>query len=127
MPWIWIYVGINCIFICKAWNKIVIISPPGAYPQQSLLLINKNCTKRTYVSHTIIFFYNLGRILNKSLKCLFIYNKIYTLPKLVQEGMQKWAVSRQNHYNGFSASMDPDQPAPPRRLIRVHAVGGPTL
>jgi hypothetical protein len=33
-----------------------------------------------------------------------------------------WAVSRQNQHNGFVTSMDPDQPAQPRSLIRIHAV-----
>jgi hypothetical protein len=33
-----------------------------------------------------------------------------------------WAVSRQNQHNGFATSMDPDQPAHPRSLIRIHAV-----
>jgi hypothetical protein len=29
--------------------------------------------------------------------------------------------------NGFTTSMDPDQPAPTRSLIRIHAVSLPTL
>jgi hypothetical protein len=33
-----------------------------------------------------------------------------------------WAVSQQNQHNGFATSMDPDQPAHPRSLIRIHAV-----
>jgi hypothetical protein len=36
-------------------------------------------------------------------------------------------VSRQNQHNWFAASMDPDQPALPRSLIRIHAVRLPTL
>ena len=38
-----------------------------------------------------------------------------------------WAVSRQNQHNGSATSMDPDQPAHPRSLIRIHAVRLPTL
>jgi hypothetical protein len=33
----------------------------------------------------------------------------------------KWAASRQNQHSAFVTSMDPDQPAHPRRLIRIHA------
>jgi hypothetical protein len=38
-------------------------------------------------------------------------------------------VSWQNQHNGFgfAISMDPDQPAHPRRLIRIHAVRLQTL
>jgi hypothetical protein len=32
------------------------------------------------------------------------------------------AASRQNQHNGFATSMDPDQPAHLRSLIRIHAV-----
>jgi hypothetical protein len=38
-----------------------------------------------------------------------------------------WAVSRQNQHNGFATSMDQDQPAHPRSLIRIHAVCLQTL
>jgi hypothetical protein len=38
-----------------------------------------------------------------------------------------WAVPWQNQHNGFATSMDPDQPAYPRSLIRIHAVRLPTL
>jgi hypothetical protein len=38
-----------------------------------------------------------------------------------------WAVPWQNQHNGFATSMDPDQPAHPRSLIRIHAVRLPTL
>jgi hypothetical protein len=34
----------------------------------------------------------------------------------------KWAASRQNQRNALATSMDPDQPALPRSLIRIHAV-----
>jgi hypothetical protein len=37
-------------------------------------------------------------------------------------GKNIWAVSWQNQNNGFATSMDPDQPAHPRSLIRIHAV-----
>jgi hypothetical protein len=33
-----------------------------------------------------------------------------------------WAVSWQNQHSGFATSMDPDQPAHSRSLIRTHAV-----
>jgi hypothetical protein len=39
----------------------------------------------------------------------------------------KWAVSWQNLHNGFATSMDPDQHAHPRSLIRIHAVRLPSL
>jgi hypothetical protein len=39
----------------------------------------------------------------------------------------KWAVSRQNQHNAFATSMDPDQGAHPRSLIRIHAVRLPNL
>jgi hypothetical protein len=32
-----------------------------------------------------------------------------------------------NQHNAFATSMDPDQPAHPRSLIRIHAVGLQTL
>jgi hypothetical protein len=35
--------------------------------------------------------------------------------------------SGQNQHGGFVTSMDPDQPAPPGSLIRIHAVRLPTL
>jgi hypothetical protein len=38
-----------------------------------------------------------------------------------------WAASWQNQHNGFATRMDPDQPARPRSLIRIHAVRLPTL
>jgi hypothetical protein len=38
-----------------------------------------------------------------------------------------WAASRQNQHNGSATSMDPDQPAHPRSLIRIHAVRLQTL
>jgi hypothetical protein len=38
-----------------------------------------------------------------------------------------WAASWQNQHNGFATSMDPDQPAHPPSLIRIHAVRLPTL
>jgi hypothetical protein len=38
-----------------------------------------------------------------------------------------WAASRQNQHSAFATSMDPDQPAHPRSLIRIHAVRLPTL
>jgi hypothetical protein len=34
---------------------------------------------------------------------------------------------RQNQHNGFATSMDPDQPAHPRSLIRIHDVRLQTL
>jgi hypothetical protein len=37
--------------------------------------------------------------------------------------MNIWAVSWQNQHNGFVTSMNPDQPANPRSLIRIHAEG----
>jgi hypothetical protein len=37
-------------------------------------------------------------------------------------GKAKWAASWQNQHTAFAASMDPDQPAHPRNLIRIHAV-----
>jgi hypothetical protein len=39
----------------------------------------------------------------------------------------KRAVSRQNQHNGFATSMDPDQPAHLRSLIRIHAARLQTL
>jgi hypothetical protein len=36
-------------------------------------------------------------------------------------------VSRQNQHSAFPTSMDPDQPAHPRGLIRIHAVRLQTL
>jgi hypothetical protein len=33
-----------------------------------------------------------------------------------------WAAPWQNQPNGFATSMDPDQPAHPCSLIRIHAV-----
>jgi hypothetical protein len=33
-----------------------------------------------------------------------------------------WAVSRQNQHSAFATSMDTDQPAHSRSLIRIHAV-----
>jgi hypothetical protein len=38
-----------------------------------------------------------------------------------------WVASRQNQHNGFATSMDPDQSALPRSLIRIHAVCLQTL
>jgi hypothetical protein len=35
--------------------------------------------------------------------------------------------SRQNQHSAFATSMDPDQPAHPRSLIRIHDVRLPTL
>jgi hypothetical protein len=40
---------------------------------------------------------------------------------------KNWAASWQNQHNGFATSMDPDQPAHLRSLIRIHAVRLPTL
>jgi hypothetical protein len=40
--------------------------------------------------------------------------------KVFQE--MKLSASRQNQHSAFAASMDPDQPAHPRSLIRVYAV-----
>jgi hypothetical protein len=37
------------------------------------------------------------------------------------------AASQQNQHNAVATSMDPDQPAHPRSLIRIHAVRLPTL
>jgi hypothetical protein len=34
----------------------------------------------------------------------------------------KWAASWQHQHSGFATSMDPDQPAHPRSLIRIHDV-----
>jgi hypothetical protein len=34
----------------------------------------------------------------------------------------KWAASWQNQRNAFATSMDPDQPAHPHSLIKIHAV-----
>jgi hypothetical protein len=36
-------------------------------------------------------------------------------------------MSRQNQHSAFATSTDPDQPAHPRSLIRIHAVRLPTL
>jgi hypothetical protein len=36
-------------------------------------------------------------------------------------------VSRQNQHNRFATSLDPDQPAHPRSLTRIHAVRIQTL
>jgi hypothetical protein len=36
-------------------------------------------------------------------------------------------VSRQNQHSAFSTSIDPDQPAHPRSMIRIHAVRLQTL
>jgi hypothetical protein len=36
-------------------------------------------------------------------------------------------VSRQNQHSAFATSMDPDQPAHPCSLIRIHAVRLPSL
>jgi hypothetical protein len=33
-----------------------------------------------------------------------------------------WVASRQNQHSVFATSMDPDQPAHPCSLIRIHAV-----
>jgi hypothetical protein len=41
--------------------------------------------------------------------------------------MVKWAASWQNQHSAFATSMDPDQPAHPRSLIRIHAVRLQTL
>jgi hypothetical protein len=41
--------------------------------------------------------------------------------------MKIWAASRQNQRNSFATSMDPDQPAHPHSLIRIHAVRLQTL
>jgi hypothetical protein len=38
-----------------------------------------------------------------------------------------YAMSRQNQHNGFATGMDPEQPAHPHSLIRIHAVRLPTL
>jgi hypothetical protein len=42
-------------------------------------------------------------------------------------GITIWAASRQNQHSAFAISMDPDQPAHPRSLIRIHAVRFQTL
>jgi hypothetical protein len=39
----------------------------------------------------------------------------------------KSAASRQKQHSAFATSMDPDQPAHARSLIRIHAVRLPTL
>jgi hypothetical protein len=36
--------------------------------------------------------------------------------------MYIWAASRQNQHSAFATSMDQDQPAHPRSLIRIHTV-----
>jgi hypothetical protein len=46
------------------------------------------------------------------------------LVALVYVCVNKWAASR---HSAFATSMDPDQPAHPRSLIRIHAVRLPTL
>jgi hypothetical protein len=38
-----------------------------------------------------------------------------------------WAASWQNQHSAFATSMDPDQPAHPHSLIRIHTVRLPTL
>jgi hypothetical protein len=38
-----------------------------------------------------------------------------------------YGISKQNQHNGFATSMDPDQPAHPSSLIRIHAVRLQTL
>jgi hypothetical protein len=50
-----------------------------------------------------------------------------TYMKATQKFKEKWAVSRQNQHNGFAISMDPEQPAHPHSLIRIHAVRLQTL
>jgi hypothetical protein len=40
---------------------------------------------------------------------------------------RKWPMSWQNQHNGFATSMDPEQPAHPSSLIRIHAVRLQTL
>jgi hypothetical protein len=47
---------------------------------------------------------------------------IYTIKHLF-----KWAASGQNQQSAFATSMDPDQPAHPCTLIRIHAVRLQTL
>jgi hypothetical protein len=39
----------------------------------------------------------------------------------INNKMYKWATSWQNQHSGVATSMDPDQPAHPRSLVRIHA------
>jgi hypothetical protein len=52
---------------------------------------------------------------------VFVFLSVY-LPYISAVRHYIWAASRQNQHNWFATIMDPDQPAHPRSLIRIHAV-----
>jgi hypothetical protein len=61
------------------------------------------------------------------LSAVWFYAKLHYVSHTNHPYYTIWATSRQNQHNGFATSMDPDQPAHPCSLIRIHDVRLQTL
>jgi hypothetical protein len=105
---------------------------------------NKNKDRQTDIlfrfvqSTSIIHIYNLSMWFSKNIvnNIKSVCSQVYKMVQSRDEHNYRsvtlwakhiWAVSRQNQHNWFATSMDPDQPAHPRSLIRIHAVPLQTL
>jgi hypothetical protein len=84
------------------------------------------CIKNPSVAYSMCFFFpshlNYYLFANKRSKTLNKYMNILGLACKKPWAKDKRAASRQNQHSGFATSMDQDQPAHQRSLIRTHAV-----
>jgi hypothetical protein len=62
------------------------------------------------------------KILRQVLTKILVSNVYFSVSTKIFPNNNKWAVSRKNQHTAFATSTDPDQPAYPHYLIRIHAV-----